>query len=79
MEIVEGDLGKWRILDRISNEILQGERKKKKKKKKRKRGNSQEPQDMRVRQPAHRALVFYDQSIPQIEDSLKFWEVFRRH
>ena len=35
MEIVEGDLGKWRILDRISNEILQGERKKKKKKKKR--------------------------------------------
>ena len=37
MEIVEGDLGKWRILDRISNEILQGERKKKKKKREKKR------------------------------------------
>ena len=77
MEIVEGDLGKWRILDRISNEILQGERKKKKKRE-RKRGNLQEPQDMRVRQPAHRALVFYDQSITQIRYSLKLSEVFRR-
>lgn len=78
MEIVEGDLGKWRILDRISNEILQGERKKIKKKRERKRGNLQEPQDMRVRQPAHRALVLYDQSITQIKDSLKLSGVFRR-